>query len=64
MSATPEAGSEQNRAFAITAMAKANEGDELRAAGKHCRLEVMRLHLQGDRGGRTYAKNRHGVQNI
>jgi len=53
---TPEAAFDRNWAYAIIEHAMEHLEAELRSAGKESILPQLRLHLQGDRGGRPYAE--------
>jgi RNA polymerase sigma-70 factor (ECF subfamily) len=52
----PEATFDRHWAFAVIEHAMQHLEAELRSAGKESILQSLRLHLQGDRGGRPYAE--------
>jgi RNA polymerase sigma factor (sigma-70 family) len=53
---TPEAAFDRHWAFAVIEHAMQDLEAELRSAGKESIFRQLRLHLQGDRGGRPYAE--------
>jgi RNA polymerase sigma factor (sigma-70 family) len=52
----PEAAFDRNWAFAVIEHAMQHLETELRSAGKESVFQELRLHLQGDCGGRPYAE--------
>ena len=52
----PEAEFDRHWAFAVIEHAMQHLEAELRSAGKESIFQQLRLHLQGDRGGRPYAE--------